>query len=114
MNGRSWAALVMASGLGCASPAVGPIAPPAAAWQPLRLHFEPPLPAPARLAWRHEAGIVGECTTACTGVDLSLPEGPVALMLHTAAGRREWVVRILGGESEVVWQLGRAPDGAAR
>ena len=79
-----------------------------AGWCTLVIGFEPPLPTPVDLHWRHEAGAHGCVRTACTAVRLLLPPGPLVLTLGAAPGDSTWVLRV-DGDAAVVWPADRRP-----
>jgi len=80
-------------------------APGAPALLLLQITFEPPLLAPARLSYAHESGRLGELQTACTGVALELPAGPVHLRLVVGERSHERVLRVGAAPAPVIWSL---------
>lgn len=83
-------------------PAAAPGAPPLLR---LQITFEPPLLAPVRLRYAHESGRRGEVQTACTGVSLELPPGPVHLRLEVGESSHERVLRVGAAPAPVIWSL---------
>jgi len=71
----------------------------------MHLGFEPPLLGDGRLLVRHEAGPSTTLATACTGVRLSLPPGPVFLRLEAAGRVFERTLVVDPQCAEVVWVL---------
>lgn len=78
---------------------------PAAAGVPVQLGFEPPLLQQGRLLVRHEAGPTLTVGTACTGVLLSLPPGPVFLRLEAGGRVHERTLVVESQPAEVLWTL---------
>ena len=68
------------------------------------IEFEPALPAPARLQFVHESGVVGDLLTQCTGVVMALPPGPALLRLHCEGAWQELPVQVVSGMPVVFWQ----------
>lgn len=109
---RSWlAALLGALATACVAPpepaaAAAPATVPSAAVRhPVRLLFEPPLAAPGRLEFAHECGERGVVATTRLGVELALPAGPAALVLHADGRRHERPYVVGAGQPPEVWQL---------
>ncbi len=73
----------------------------------VRLEFEPVLRAPTVLHHAHECGESGEVPTGCTGVELTLPPGPVSFTMVVDGYRHELAVRVQTGMASVVWSLRR-------
>lgn len=108
MTARSWwsAGLVWAALAACAgSRRPDPEAGPSTACVMVQLGFEPPLLQEGRLLVRHEAGPALTVATACTGVRLSLPPGPVFLRLEAAGRVHERMLVVDPRQTEVVWTL---------
>ena len=103
--GLSWV-LVACVASPTSAPAPAPAAAPGApALLRLQITFEPPLLTPARLAYAHESGRRGELRTACTGVALELPPGPVHLRLEVGERSYERVLRVDAAPAPVIWSL---------
>lgn len=98
---RPWllAALLPACG------AVPPSAAPKAAQVRLAITFVPALAAPGVLSVQDETGGERQVATRCSGVDLDVAPGPVALRLR--ADGREWAFVANAAESRrLTWTLG--------
>ncbi|MBL8756345.1 MAG: hypothetical protein JNK15_23830 [Planctomycetes bacterium] len=70
---------------------------------PVRLVFEPALPAERRLHYSHECGEHRVVATGSAAIDLMLPEGPVVFGLEIAGTTRELAVLVRAGMAPVVW-----------
>lgn len=71
----------------------------------VRIEFVPALPARGELHLRHECGEQLVVPTGHAHVELTLPEGPVALLLVVGGNRYERVLRIVDGMTTVVWRI---------
>ncbi len=71
----------------------------------VRIDFEPALREPGELEVAHECGERFVLAAPRSGVELRLRPGPVALVLHAAGRRHEWVLRVGPGMAPVVWEL---------
>jgi hypothetical protein len=72
---------------------------------PVRLVFEPALPAARRLHYSHECGEHRYVASGSAAVDLMLPEGPVVFVLEVAGTTRELAVHVRAGMAPVVWAV---------
>ena len=71
----------------------------------VQFEFEPPLREPTLLHYAHECGEQGEVRTGCSGVELRLLPGPVALAMVVDGRRRELAVTVRAGLPPMLWRI---------
>lgn len=117
----TWDRLLLAAGLvagACAAPPAAAPATPAPTARgslgdglPLRVVFAPPLLAPGRFELAHECGLELAGIAPPSGLELTLPPGPLVLWVHAGGRVEELALVVRAGAGEVVWE--RSPAGAA-